>query len=90
MRKIHIAADQFSTEEDVHEFFQEQFNFPDYYGKNLDALYDLLSEVTEKTHITISGGIADEANLGEYGERLLTVLEEAAQDNPDLKLKIIE
>ena len=90
MRKIHIAADQFSTEEEVQEFFQEQFNFPDYYGKNLDALYDLLSEVTEKTHITISGGIADEANLGEYSERLLTVLEEAAQDNPDLKLKIIE
>ena len=90
MRKIHIAADQFSTEEEVQEFFQEQFNFPDYYGRNLDALYDLLSEVTEKTHITISGGIADEANLGEYGERLLTVLEEAAQDNPDLKLKIIE
>ena len=75
MRKIHIAADQFTTEEEVHD---------------LDALYDLLSELTEKTQIIISGEIADEANLGEYGERLLTVLEEAAQDNAELKLKITE
>jgi ribonuclease inhibitor len=90
MRKIHIAAEQFTTEEEVHDFFQEQFNLPDYYGRNLDALYDVLSEVTEKTQIIISSGVADEANLGEYGERLLTVLEEVAQDNNDIKLKIVE
>lgn len=90
MRKIQIPGDQFSTEEELHEFVQEQFNFPNYYGKNLDALYDALSEMSEKTQVTVSSSIADEENLGEYGERFLTVLEEAAQDNTDLKIKIIE
>ncbi len=90
MRRIRILGDQFSTEEELHDFLQEQFNFPGYYGKNLDALYDQLGEVTEKTQIIVSGSIADEENLGEYGERFLTVLEEAAQDNAELKIKLTE
>lgn len=90
MRKIHIPGDQFTTEEELHEFLQEHFNFPHYYGKNLDALYDALSEITEKTQVIVSSSIADEANLGEYGENFLTVLEEAAQDNEELKIKITE
>ena len=69
MRKIVIPADNFSTEEELQDFLQEAFGFPDYYGKNLDALYDCLSELDEKVRIEVSGAIADEENLGEYGER---------------------
>jgi ribonuclease inhibitor len=29
----------------AHEYLAEAFNFPEYYGKNLDALYDCLSEM---------------------------------------------
>ena len=90
MRKIVIPADNFSTEEELQDFLQEAFGFPDYYGKNLDALYDCLSELDEKVRIEVSGAIGDEENLGEYGERFLTVLEEASKDNEDIKLKITD
>lgn len=90
MRKIVIPGDIFTTEEELQDFLQEQFNFPNYYGKNLDALYDCLSELTEKTQVIVSSSIANEENLGEYGESFLTVLEEAAQDNDELKIKITE
>ena len=30
---------------DLHEILMKEFNFPDYYGKNLDALYDCLTEL---------------------------------------------
>ncbi len=30
---------------DGHDYLAEVFNFPDYYGKNLDALYDCLTEI---------------------------------------------
>ena len=32
--------------ENPHEYIKEQLEFPDYYGNNLDALYDCLGEVT--------------------------------------------
>lgn len=28
-----------------HDYLMEALNFPDYYGKNLDALYDCLTEI---------------------------------------------
>lgn len=28
-----------------HDYLAEALNFPDYYGKNLDALYDCLTEI---------------------------------------------
>ena len=36
---------------DIHNKFKSQLNFPDYYGENLDALYDMLTDISEKTII---------------------------------------
>ena len=38
-------------ERDGHDYLKEALNFPDYYGKNLDALYDCLCEI--KMNITL-------------------------------------
>ena len=38
-------------EKDGHDYLKEALNFPDYYGKNLDALYDCLCEI--KMNITL-------------------------------------
>ena len=34
-----------------HDYLKEALNFPDYYGKNLDALYDCLCEIGIETQI---------------------------------------
>lgn len=36
-----------------HDYLKEVLNFPDYYGKNLDALYDCLCEIGVETDITL-------------------------------------
>jgi len=90
MKKIEIPVERITTPEELHEYLQDTFSFPDYYGMNLDALYDCLGEVAEKTQIIVSNSITDEENLGEYGERFLAVLEAAAQDNEFIQLKITE
>lgn len=34
-----------------HEYLKEKLRFPDYYGKNLDALYDCLTDIGVETEI---------------------------------------
>ena len=36
---------------DGHDYLMEALNFPDYYGKNLDALYDCLCEIDTEIEI---------------------------------------
>lgn len=44
MNKIVIDLDTFETIREFHLWLKEQCLFPEYYGCNLDALYDCLSE----------------------------------------------
>lgn len=44
MKSIRINLDQFEDYKSFHVWLKEECNFPDYYGCNLDALYDCLSE----------------------------------------------
>ncbi len=40
-----------STKKEIHAYLKEQFEFPDYYGENLDALYDCLTDLAEDIEI---------------------------------------
>ena len=44
MKVIRIELEQFETKKDIHEFIKKECNFPEYYGCNLDALYDCLCD----------------------------------------------
>lgn len=45
--KITLDAARMDTRRNAHEYLQEQLDFPEYYGKNLDALYDCLTDLTD-------------------------------------------
>ena len=44
--EITIDALKLNDREEAHDYLAETFSFPSYYGKNLDALYDCLSEMS--------------------------------------------
>ena len=44
MKTITINLDHFENKRDFHLYLKEQCGFPEYYGCNLDALYDCLSD----------------------------------------------
>ena len=69
----------------AHQYLARMLELPDYYGKNLDALFDCLTELGGCT-IILDGG-ADLSRSGGYGAKVLKVLEEAALANPRLRLE---
>lgn len=73
------------TERDsAHEYLAQVFAFPPYYGRNLDGLYDCLSELGP-CRIQLIGAQALR-QWGGYGGRILDALEAAAGDNPNIQL----
>lgn len=61
------------SKEAAHAYLKETFGFPEYYGENLDALHDCLTEMADVEVEILNADDMLEA-LGKYGERLLQVL----------------
>lgn len=83
MKKILLDFKITETPEQVQEYLALEFDFPDTYGKNLDALYDMLTEPGE----TLCVGVfepEEERRIDEYLRRVKRVLKDAEQDNPRL------
>lgn len=71
--QIRLAPENFKTRETAHTYLKEILHLPDYYGRNLDALYDCLCEIITKTTITVPRVIASDGYLGEYGKTMIAV-----------------
>jgi len=68
----------------AHAYLKTVFAFPDYYGGNLDALYDCLWELPPcRIWMTHPWALAQ---LGDYGPKLLQTFIDAAADRTDLQL----
>ena len=72
----------------AHSHLADQLDLPTYYGRNLDALYDVLTDIGEDTQIILEDPAAVVDNLGKYGEALLCTMQEAAEENPCLTITL--
>jgi ribonuclease inhibitor len=80
MREIMIDCAEISTSRSLHNAFAEALSFPEWYGKNLDALHDVLSEESEPIHILLSG-MPNSEEMMAYFPKLECVLSDCAQEN---------
>lgn len=76
------------TREALHDYLRELLDLPDYYGRNLDALYDLLSSYPEKLELTVVHADVMLEHLGRYGNAFVKTLTDAAEVSPNLDLSI--
>ena len=86
MREIELDANRILSKPDMGEYMSEIFSFPEYFGKNLDALYDLLSEVDEDTDIILTRQTVRQICASRYAYKVLLTLSDAAEENPHLRI----
>jgi ribonuclease inhibitor len=72
----------------AHDHLALRLALPVYYGRNLDALYDVLTGLSEDTQIILEDPAAVIENMGKYGEALLSTMQEAAESNPHLTITL--
>lgn len=87
MKQITLNGKKMPDIESAHDYIASKLGFPEYYGKNLDALADCASEFCIDKYIRFSHYDEAEKNLGEYAERLVEVFSDIAEENPKIKFK---
>jgi len=86
MRKLTINGKRLKSREALHEYIAKKLNFPEYYGNNLDALYDCLCEINTPLNIIIKNGDILENELGQYAVNLTLMLADICNSNPNIKV----
>ena len=65
----------------LHAELRSVLELPDYYGRNLDALYDCLTDIFEPTTLLIVDSEQLNTALGDYSAKLLATLKDASEEN---------
>ena len=66
----------------LHQTLAAGLHLPEWYGGNLDALHDCLTEPGQPTELVIRHAAALSATLGDYATALHRVLTACAAENP--------
>lgn len=88
MRRAQLDGRRIHSREELHDALAGAVSLPDWYGRNLDALLDSLSELEEETCLRVTGAPALAEALGPYGEALLRVLRRAEEENANFRLEL--
>lgn len=85
MRRIELDGARLTRREQAMDYLGERLELPEWWGRNLDALYDCLTELGEPRLLVLAGREV----MGEspFGRVLLRVLADAAEDNPYLRVE---
>ena len=73
MEFIIIDGRRMTTIEAAHSYLAKALRLPDYYGRNLDALHDCLTDLSRDVWIILINGDSMDENLGDYAQRLRRV-----------------
>lgn len=73
------------TRESLHEVLARELNFPNWYGRNLDALYDCLGDLFVETRIELVHWSSEG-----WQAAVLQVMQDAAAENSRLHIDLAD
>lgn len=84
MKRVELIASQLTDKNILHDVLIRELELPEWYGRNLDALHDCLTQLQDVELVLI--GFPDEGYLA----RVRRVIVDAAWENNSLTLKIVD
>lgn len=76
--------------DEIHEVIKTAFKFPDFYGKNLDALWDCMGDYCDNEHAVLKGLDKIPKNCDFVIEEILGVFEDVRNNNQNFTFEISE
>ena len=80
MEIIILDGNRMTSRDRAYEYINKTMRFPEYAGKNLDALHDCLSELSCDMIIIMQNCDALQKNLDKYAEKMLNVFRITAEE----------
>lgn len=86
---VQLLGTEMTTRQALHAHLKERLGFPDYYGENLDALWDCLrADVDLPITIQWLDFSSSQQALGDYADQTLATLREAQAEVPGLTIEV--
>ena len=87
--KYQLDFKDIKNKKELHQYLKQELSFPDYYGSNLDALYDMLTCFEEGTTIEIIN-FSNFKNLEEkYCNMLMVLFDDVNNEQLGVDIKVI-
>lgn len=86
---VYLDGAKMTDKASAHDHLAERFALPGWYGRNLDALYDCLTDLVGPKDIILLHSEQMRSGLGTYGEQIIEVLRDAADQVPGMALTIL-
>lgn len=90
MREIRLNGSKMVDHASTHAYLKRALELPDYYGENLDALWDCLATDMSGKKIIIYNPEMIRNNLGLYGESIIQLFWEVAEENECIQVEIAD
>lgn len=89
MIKITLNGKNMTSKKRAHEYIRWKLKSQEYHGDNLDALWDVLSTYDQEVEINFVNTDKLIEDLGQYGESIISVFQDASEENKKIIFKII-
>ena len=89
MKTIRLDISNIHMVRALHIYLAYMLELPAHYGKNLDALFDLLTERSEETLIEIENFDSLRKRFGIYADAFLDTISDASKENKKVTFRLI-
>lgn len=89
MKRVNIDGKELVSPKALHESLAAALSFPEYYGGNLDALYDALTDIREDVCLAVTNSADAKEQLDGYWWSFIGVFSDAQAKTGKLRLLLM-